>query len=338
MNARPAEKYQKIFLERLSTRFAKRGEMVTALCEVLNVGRDAVYRRLRGDTVLSADELILLARTYGLKLDERDPEQGEDPAISFPPGMEVFDSEVQYFQGLEEQCRLLVALPDVEVNYATPELPLYYELTMPTLLAFKTYNYGLTTWNFQKWKGQKFRVELIDPELFRIAERLKPILFSLAGKELWSVGILDVTLRQIMHAAEIGTLDDVRLKDKMFEEIEATIRHMEHMTKEGKRFYPGELFTDENPDFRVYHNELANTNNVIIIKSAIKSYVYSTFVNPNYLVSTDYRIQRQMQTWFDNLLENSNSLGLDANKYSQRFFANLRRTVKSTKARVDTLF
>lgn len=207
----------------------------------------------------------------------------------------------------------------------------------PTLLAFKTYVYGLTSWNFSKWKDVDFRPELIDPKVFEITDRLIPLLFKIPGRDLWSVGILDITLRQIEHAVEVGQLNDPELVAQMFEEIELTIKHMDRMASSKKKFPPGREARENDPDFVVYHNELTNTNNVVIIKSPYQSYVFSTFVNPNYIVSRDSRIQSQMETWFNNLANSSNVLDSTAGQYCRKYFARLRRAAKSTENRVNGL-
>jgi len=178
----------------------------------------------------------------------------------------------------------------------------------------------MTSWNFAKWKGVEFRPQLIDPEVFEIAQRILPYICRLPGRELWSVGILDVTLRQIEHAVDVGRLVDRKLIERMFLEVEMIISHMETMTKYGKRFMPGTVPNDDCPDFSVYHNEMTNTNNVIIIKSPERSFVISTLVNPDYIISTDERIQRKMEIWFENLIENSDALIADSGKYKYIYF------------------
>jgi hypothetical protein len=52
---------QHYLLEEISKRFLKKTDAVDVLCQLLNVGKDAIYRRMRGDTVLSPAELTLLA-------------------------------------------------------------------------------------------------------------------------------------------------------------------------------------------------------------------------------------------------------------------------------------
>lgn len=306
--------------------------MVHALCQVLNLGRDAIYRRLRGETVLSADELILLSRKYDIKLDAY---MESAPQLNYPAAFENITCELQYYKQLEQHVMSITSLDGVSIDYATPELPIYYDLFTPTLLAFKTFVYGLTTWNLDKWKGKVFSPNLIHPEVFEVAERLLVPLFKVPGRELWSIGILDITLRQIEHAVDVGRLTDPKFVNLMFNELERIVDHMEEMARCGKRFAPGNKQEENDPDFCVFHNEMTNTNNVIIIKSRNFSTVFSTFINPDYIISTDERIQSKMETWFDNLVANSNVLDVNSGKYIEKFFTRLRRVVAISKQRID---
>jgi len=337
MNASRSETFQNWFFRQLEQQFDKRGKMVNTVCSTLNLGRDAVYRRLRGDTSLTADELLTLARKFNIQLDDEQTSPAQQQKIEYPNGLNQVVSELEYYQRLEEQCMRMLKLPNLEIDYASPELPLYYEFFTPTLLAFKTYVYGLTSWNFEKWKGVNFRPELIDPKVFEITERLIPLLFKIPGRDLWSVGMLGINLRQIEHAVEVGQLNDPELIAKMFEEVEQIIEHMHRMIIHKKKFPPGREPREDDPEFRVYHNELTNTDNVLIVKSTAQSCVLATFVNPNYLVSTDELIQAQMETWFDNLVDSSNVLNYTASQYCRQYFVRLRRAAKATENRVAVL-
>ncbi|MCB0598735.1 MAG: hypothetical protein H6557_07570 [Lewinellaceae bacterium] len=61
--------FQKKLLEKVANRFAKRGEAVDALMGLLSHGKDGICRRLRGDTLLAPDEVVAIARHFGISLD-----------------------------------------------------------------------------------------------------------------------------------------------------------------------------------------------------------------------------------------------------------------------------
>lgn len=329
------DNFQRVFFKRLRFRFESNKEMVKAVRELLHIGKDGVYRRIRGETVLSANEMMTLARHYNIKLDVSNKEQ--IPVMYFPNGAKKTTSEIQWFEELLTRTQMAAKLPNATVDYATPELPLFYVLYTPTLLAYKNYVYGLTTWNLTKWKGKEFTPKMIDPGVQQIANELLKALYVFPARELWSAGILDVTLREIIHGVEVGNLIDNDVISQMFNELETIIQHMETMTMVGKRFAPGSTYTKDSPDFRVYHNELTNTNNVVLIRSDAQSILYATFISPNFTFSTDERMYAQTQTWFNNLVSSSNALNADAAKYRTFYFKQLRKKVADTKKKIEVI-
>ena len=205
------------------------------------------------------------------------------------------------------------------------------------MLTFKTYVYGITTWNFEKWRNQPFRPELVDPKVIEIASRIVESSYQFGGQELWSVGILDVTLRQIEHNVQIGMLNDEGLIEQMFTELETVVAHLEDMAKKGKRFPRGGQPTKESPDFNVYHNELTNTNNVILVNMSDVSVVFTTFMNPNYLINADQEVCRQTKVWFENLVESADALGKSGGKYTQIYFNKLSNNILAAKSRIEAI-
>ena len=62
--------FQINFLETILGKFSKKSKAVDELSELLQVGKDAVYRRLRGDTVLAPEEMKVLARHFQISIDD----------------------------------------------------------------------------------------------------------------------------------------------------------------------------------------------------------------------------------------------------------------------------
>ena len=327
-------KFQTEFLQRLGRRFKSRGELVRTLSETLNVGRDAVYRRLRGETILGADEMMLLARTFRIRIGEGSA-GGDFPTLIYPNTTQQTTSEVEYFARLRHYTAGLTDLTDLRVDYASSELPLFYELSTPTLRAFKIYIYSLSCWKLAKWEGLAFRRALISPEAHTLAQDILRDAYQINGRELWSVGILDTTLRQISYVAETGMFSSEEELREIFAELRAIVDHLEKMVRAGRRFPPGEEPDEDSPRLNVYHNELSNTNNSIIINSVEQTFMFSTLINPNYLVTYDERIINDVQQWFDGLVESGSALSADSGKYTTRYFNQLRQKIDSTWERIS---
>jgi hypothetical protein len=55
---------QRQFFERIKLRVAPHLNMVDEIGELLSIGSDSVYRRMRGDTALTLEEAIQLANKF----------------------------------------------------------------------------------------------------------------------------------------------------------------------------------------------------------------------------------------------------------------------------------
>lgn len=326
--SQPKDSFQKIFFDRLIKRFSSRSEMVAEVGKQLHLGRDAVYRRLRGDTILSADELMVLSKVFEVSLESRRSSTSGLPIMRYLNGDQIVVDEVSYLDFISDYANRIAGIPGVRIDFASPELPFYYELATPTLRTLKVYMYSLTSWIEGRWKGEKFSSDLLSPESHAKADALVRDTFSVEGRELWSIGILDVTLRQINYLAQIGMFADLRDLYALYEELMVIINHLEQMAMAGKRFAKGESPTEDSPNFTVYHNELSNTNNVVLVRSEESQTVFSGMINPSFLVSNDPRLYADVQSWFERLVQHSNSLNAGANKYSRQYFGHLRSQVE----------
>ena len=60
---------QSVFLAQIRGRVSENISFADKLAELLNVSRDSAYRRIRGETVLSLDEVKTLCDRFGVSLD-----------------------------------------------------------------------------------------------------------------------------------------------------------------------------------------------------------------------------------------------------------------------------
>ena len=329
-----ARSYQQIFLDRLSRRFTSRSELVREIAQILHVGRDAVYRRLRGDTALTADELMLLAETYTVDTSVPSLQQGRVPVLRYPDSRASVQDEYDHFIHLQKRLEEMKRLPDVSFDFATPELPMYYEMALPTLRSFKVFMFGITTWDLDKWKGKRFSPRLVDERLHVTAEGVIRNHYGVPARELWSVGILDITLRQVRYLDQVGRFADRDDVHRIYDELQQIIDHLEQMARLGRRFPLGQEPDAESPELRVYHNELSNTSNVVLVRSPKRNFLFTTLVNPNYVATSDPELYEEVQAWFDNLIDHGSALHSEAGKYASQYFGQLRRQVERERERM----
>ena len=63
------ESLNKQFIEALKTKIPQKTNLAKSIMEELFIGKEAVYRRLRGDVVFTFPEIVSLSRRYGVSID-----------------------------------------------------------------------------------------------------------------------------------------------------------------------------------------------------------------------------------------------------------------------------
>lgn len=318
---------QQEFFKNLERAFATRSDMVSAIGEDLQLGRNAVYRRLKGDTVLAASEMIQLARSYHIDLNfiKEDPTGSAAYRQVAPVGLA---SEVDYFRALQRGVITLQGWQEASFSYVTPELPLAYEMLFPTVRAFKIYFYGLATWQLRKWKKLPFSTGLIHPEANELVEDFVARTFQLPGTECLVPTLFDVTIGQIHYLIEIGRVREKELVAKLFEELVALNDHLALMCGSRRRFSPGQTPASHHPAGAIYQNEIVSTTNLLFVTSREQSVLITSPINPNYEVTTDAAVYGSTNQWYDALLEQGTLLGEGAAKQTAQFF-------RASRSRID---
>lgn len=330
-----ANQLQTYLLETIESRYPKRADAIEALATLLHIGKDGIYRRMRGDSVMSPDEMELLARTYNISLDTHVFRRSDAVMWSFNPFVKTVHTFEDYLQQVLTDANMINRLPNVEVMYATAEIPLFYYIFQPEIFAFKLYVWGRTTWRFDWLEKRKFSFDVIPPPLLEKANEIHKIYRNIGSQELWSLNILDNTLNQIEFHVNSGAFADPKdallLMDKMLN----LANHLETMAKIGKKFaYGTSPEAAPNVRFELYHNEMVYTNNTIFVKSPAARIVITTVGNPNFIKTTDERMCDYTENWLNGIIPSCNPISLSGEKNRKYFFDRLRRRIEAIRNRI----
>ena len=113
------------FLDALSMRYPKKTQLVQELMDLLCIGHEAVYRRLRKDVIFHANEIAKIASEWNVSLDRI---MGIDPGkISFQMQLvDYLDPSNQdefFFQSIIEEYLHISGFPETEYMETCNKLP-----------------------------------------------------------------------------------------------------------------------------------------------------------------------------------------------------------------------
>jgi len=322
-------------LEVVLSKYARRAEAVDALCELLNVGKDAIYRRLRGDSLLSPDELKLLALEYEISLDAFVFEERDTVFFRYLPFTKPLNNFSEYLNQIYTDLQKVSTISDAKVYYASAEIPIFYYLLFPDLFAFKLYVWGSTIWDFDYLKNKQFSRDLIPPDIFDLADKTSKLYQNIPSVELWSLNIVDFSLSQIEYHVISGGFKEENFALTLCDQLLELCNHLQEMAAAGSKFKIGMTGEHAKPNtFELYHNEMVYTNNTVMVTSERVNMLYTAFINPNFLTSTDSRVCEFSEDWFNRMIGKSERLSLQSAKTRAWFFKGLRKRVETVRGRI----
>ena len=319
MNARH-QTVQDQFLEILLQKFPKKTTAVETIAELLSIGKDAVYRRLRGDSMLTPEELKILAVQYRISLDEILFEQSDKVFFSFSSFSSPIDHFDTYLKELLNTLNQSKDLPGLHVIYTTAEIPMFYYGLFPELMCFKLYTWGKSVWKLPFLENEKFSLDIFSANTIKLIEKMNRIFMNIKSTEfLLNNGDFEKEEDALMLCDTLTELTD----------------HVSMMAKNGKKIIPNTDTELSKVPFELYHNELVFTNNTILLKSDVGNAVFSTFDSPNFLTTSDKRVVNHMDEWVQGIQYKSEYISIVSEKNRNQFFNHLRRKIDLVKKRIS---
>jgi hypothetical protein len=315
-------------------RYPRRVDAVDDLCQLLNLAKDPVYRRLRGDTFLPPDELSLLARHFGISLDALVMGASDNVVCNFNAFSRKIKDFSDYLVGFNAEFEQIHRMPNTHLYYASAELSVFTYNFFPELISFKLYIWGRTTWNLESVRDRQFSLDLVTPPIIRLSQELLGHYLRLNSTELWTAQIMDITLAQIEYHVYSGGFRDPKEAIVLIDKLYAWALHMKAMAHAGKKFNIGEKPEHGRGDFNLYYNEMVYTNITALITSDIGRMVYSAFCTPNFLRSTDAKLCNYTEEWFASITAKSTRFSGESEKLRDWFFRDVTQKIERRKQKL----
>ncbi|MCU0444966.1 MAG: helix-turn-helix domain-containing protein, partial [Microscillaceae bacterium] len=112
--------------------------LVDELADLLQVSPDSVYRRLRGETALTIDEVMLLCKQYRISFDSLLNNSLDNIAFSYPP-LHTYEDFRQYWLNIISMMQKMKLAPNRQITYVADDIPISYHFLYPEHTAFKMF-------------------------------------------------------------------------------------------------------------------------------------------------------------------------------------------------------
>ena len=304
--------------------------LVDELSDVLNIGSDSVYRRVRGEKEITVTELKLLCERYSISLDQL-LQLKTDSVIFSSPELNVDHLPIdKYLTGILQQLKYFNSFKNRKLMYLSKDAPVFHFYVFPEIAAFKSFFWAKTIMNQDGFHHRKFSLADSDGlESYQKGIQIIREYNEIPSVELWSYESINSTFSQIEFYRDAGMFNT---KDDLIAVLDSLTRMLDHLqlqAEKGYKFLPGSTDVGYRAPFELYLNEVVIGSNTIHTELDDLRLTFVTYNVLHYMHTSDQRFTKKAFENFELLISRSTLISATGEKDRNKFFQLLRDKVEA---------
>lgn len=318
--------YQARFFDYISKRRSKE-EVLNTLMDTLYIKKGAAYKRMNGDTSLTADEMATIAYKFNLSVDTA---LGSPKFVSFEHPFMDQNTSIDFLDRYAFYLKpLLSNMGESHLTYMANEIPIFYYFSHKYI-----FNFLLAIWNHLHWDQERLVIkenQSINSQLEHLRGEISNYYDSHSVTEIWNSNMLSNLYQQILFGITIRAFDDQRFVNNLIQDIENLIRRMQNLAGTGQK----SSHADSN--ITIYLNEFGNYQNLALYSSEKFSTTFVGFDMPHFVVSYNDKFYEFSKNWISKIRKRSILISSEGYQFRELFFLKMNKDFENFKDRVEKL-
>ncbi len=324
---------QASFLEQIRLNMPPNIAFAEELADLLSVSRDSAYRRIRGETLLSIDEVTLLSNKFGVSLDALLAPSSETVMFHVrqvhPSGF-TFE---KYLQSILGNLEMIAGFQEKELVYCAKDIPIFHYFPFPELAAFKMFFWMKTMLRYPEYDQMKFAPDKVPAGLKAIGNKIWSAYVAIPSTEIWSEETISVTLKQIEFYHECSLFEKENYGKQVLEQFREMVGRIRRQTETGIKMNAEN--SHAGGAYLLYKNDILIADNSIFFKMGDKRVAFLTHNTFNILTTSDPGFCRSTEDHLANLINKSILLSATAEKERSKFFNKMDKGILGVMERVE---
>ncbi|MEO9475234.1 MAG: helix-turn-helix transcriptional regulator [Cyclobacteriaceae bacterium] len=324
---------QTSFLNLVKDKIDSSISFVDELADLLNISKDSAYRRLRGETLLSFEEISLISDKYKVSVDGFLNPMSSESVIFNTQNITPATSYLPYLSSIHDHLALVNRFEQKSMTYIAKDiLPMHY-YQFPTLSWFKSFFWQRTILNMEEMNTQVFDPDQIDESISKKCKAIWNEFMTVPSIEIWSDETINITLRQIEYYFEIELLtqpDAITIISELADMI-ALFREEARL---GKKMHVNAPNSGRMNTFNLYFNEIAIGDNTILFQMDEQRICFLTYNILSVLSTSDPRFCDNIYNHIQNSLQKSTLISQGAEKERNRFFNRMNAKIAALESKI----
>ena len=322
---------QRQLFEFVKTKLSAEASLADEVAKLLGISSDSAYRRLRGEKVITFDELITLATHFKI------PIEGimsiETAGFMFQGNLlnsKTFRFDA-YQTGMMNILAYFNSFKKKEVYYLSKEAPIFHYFHLRELAAFKYFVWMSTLTFYPDFKNKKITLDEYPDSLFEIGQKIIGLYNQIDSNEFWNIESWNSTMHQIDYYLDSQMFQSDNDALKVYEAMEKLLNHLEEQAKRGYKSSIDDPEKKPQGKYNMYFNEtvLLDNSMLILLDNTKMASVNHTAIN--YMVTRDINYCENYYNYVQNLVRRSTLISEVSEKERASFFKRMHQRIDKRK-------
>lgn len=289
--------------------------LVDELAELLDVSTFSIYRRLRGETELSASEVAKICNHYKISFDKLINLSEDTVSFSFKT-IHTYDDFKAFFERMQSDLTIINKSNEPLLTYAAFDIPLFHHFQYPLLTEFKLFSWMKSVLHFPEFENKLFETGQIEKDFTDTCKNIWHLYKQVKSREIWTEATIQSTIKQIEFHFEAGFFKDKKIAIELIDELAIELKSIEEMASQNSKL----LTTSKDENFQLFISEIEIGNNCIQVDFGKEKAVYLSHNTFNTLTTFNHQFNNETDTWLTNLIKKSDMISGISQKRRYQFF------------------
>jgi hypothetical protein len=280
----------------------------------LDVSIDSAYRRIRGETELTIDEIYKITKKYAISVDEVFSNRGDTVTFAYTKLTDSAKNFEAYLTRLTGHLNKINKFENKKIYYVAEEIPMFYSFFSKKLTDFKLFYWQRSVLNIPEYQQTQFKYGIVSQELINIAHSSYQEYLSIPSTEVWTDETVFTGIKQIKFYYDSGIITK-EIALELMQEYRKMIEMVQRNAETGRK-----NISDKTETYTLYSSEVVLGTNCIYAIMGEAKYSYISFNSINSLNTNNPEFCEETEHWMRNLEKKSTLISGVGEKPRYQFF------------------
>lgn len=300
------------------------------IADVLGVSTDSAYRRIRGETELTIEEVYKISKKYTISIDDVFSNQNDTVTFSYTKLTDSEENFEIYLNRLLTHLKTMKKFENRKIYYVAEEIPIFYSFFSKKLTEFKLFYWQRSVLNIPEYQQKKFDWNVVPQKLVDIAHNSYNEYLTVPSSEIWTAETVLTGLKQIQFYFDSGIVSTIQATELLTEYramIDMILKNAENSRKN---------ISDKTETYFLYNSEVVLGTNCIYVIMGEAKYSYISFNTMNSLTTNNPQFCEETEHWVRNLEKKSTLISGVSEKQRYQFFSSMYKHIDECLQRIKS--